>query len=118
MTMAAVATTAIKRYTNTVEYYGAVLDTLDDWFEVPCHASEYTFAVFSDGAANIKVALECGCADNPNWFTIDTSKTINAEGAYNYTYSGRPASRIRVRLSEISSGEPSVMPMIAVCYNG
>ena len=116
--MAAVATTAIKRYTNTVEYYGAVLDTLEDWFEVPCHASEYTFAVISDGESSVKVALECGCADNPNWFTVDTSKNITQPGVYNYVYSGRPASRIRVRLEEINSGEPNIMPMIAVCYNG
>jgi hypothetical protein len=116
--MAAVATTKINRYTNTVEYYGAAMTAVDDWFEVGAHSSEYTFAVLVTGGANFKLALECGCAESAAWFTIETSKTINSNGAYTYPYTGRASSRIRVRIEEISSGTPSVTPLIAVAYHG
>ena len=116
--MAAVATTDVRRYTNTVEYFGAEMTTLDDWFEVPGHTGEYSFAVQSTNTANFKVALESAAAGSNVWFTLDESKTINAAGAYVYSYSGKVASRIRIRISQIDSGTPSVMPAIGVCYKG
>jgi hypothetical protein len=114
--MAAVATTAIDRYTNLVEYTGAKLTTLEDWFEVPAHSSSYSMAATVVGSANFKLAIECSF--NGSWFTIETAKTINAEGAYVYFYDGKPAARLRLRLSDISSGTPDVTPYIAVAYHG
>ena len=116
--MAAVATTAVKRYTNTVEYFGAELTALNDWFEAPAHTGEYAFAVQATGAANFKVSLESAAAGSDVWFTLDESKTINAAGAYVYSYTGKVASRVRVRISQIDSGTPSVMPAIGICYKG
>jgi len=116
--MAAVAITETKRYTNTIEYRGAEMSTVDDWFEVPCHSSEFTFGALVTGSANFKLTLECGCEGNNTWFELDTSKTINEAGEYLYPYSGRPSSRIRLHLSEISSGTPSIIPHIAVAYHG
>ena len=116
--MAAVATTAINRHTNTVEYFGAEMTALNDWFEAPGHTGEYAFAIQATGSANFKLALESAAAGSDVWFTLDISKTINAAGAYVYSYTGKVASRIRVRIEEISSGTPSVMPAIGVCYKG
>jgi len=114
--MAAVATAAVDRYTNLVEYTGAKLTTLDDWFEVPAHSSSYSMAATVTGSANFKLAIECSF--NGSWFTIETAKTINAEGAYVYFYDGKPAARLRLRLSEVNSGTPDVTPYIAVAYHG
>jgi len=116
--MANVEITATDRYTNTVEYTGAEMTALNDALEVRCHASEFTFGALVTGSANFKLALECGCEGSDTWFEIDTSKTINEAGEYVYPYSGRPSSRIRLRLSEISSGTPSIIPHIAVAYHG
>jgi hypothetical protein len=118
MTMAAVAVTAVKRYTNTVEYFGAEMTALDDYLEAPGHSGEYAFAVRSTGNANFKVALESAANGSDVWFTLDESKTINAEGSYVYSYTGKVASRIRIRISQIDSGTPSVMPAIGICYKG
>jgi hypothetical protein len=116
--MAAVATTAIKRYTNTVEHFGAEMTALNDYFEAPGHTGEYAFAIQATGAANFKVSLESAAAGSDTWFLLDESKTINSAGAYVYSYTGKVASRIRVRISQIDSGTPSVMPAIGVCYKG
>ena len=45
--MAAVAITALDRYTNLLEFTGANLTAIDDWLEIPCHSSSYTFAATS-----------------------------------------------------------------------
>jgi hypothetical protein len=116
--MAAVATTAVKRYTNTVEHYGAELTALDDWFEAPCHSGEYAFAVEVTGTAVFKLVFESAGEGSSTWFVLDPSKTINAAGAYVYSYSDKVASRVRIRLEQIDSGTPSVMPVIGVCYKG
>ena len=117
--MAAVAITTTNRFTNVVEYTGATLDTLEDWLEVPAHSGEYTFAAVATGSANFKLALEASFnGDGNSWFTIDTSKTINSAGQYVYFYTGKVATRVRMCLSEISSGEPSVVPHIAIAYHG
>ena len=117
--MAAVAITATNRFTNVIEYTGAALDTLDDWLEVPAHSGEYSFAAVVTGGANFKLALEASFnGDGNTWFTVDTSKTINADGQYVYFYTGKVATRIRMRLSEISSGTPSVVPHITVAFHG
>lgn len=114
--MAAVAITATDRHTNIVEYTGAKLTALDDWFEIPAHSSSYSMAATVVGAANFKLAIECSF--NGNWFTIETAKTINSAGAYVYFYDGKPAVKVRLRISEVSSGTPDVTPYIAVVYNG
>jgi hypothetical protein len=114
--MAAVATTTVDRYTNLVEYTGAKLTTLDDWFEVSAHSSSYSMAATVVGSANFKLAIECSF--NGSWFTIETAKTINSAGAYVYFYDGKPAARLRLRLSEVNSGTPDVTPYIAVAYHG
>lgn len=117
--MAAVPITDIDRFTNVVEYTGGTMDTLEDWLEVPCHAGDYTFAAVATGDANFKLALEASFNGNGNsWFTIDTSKTINAAGQYVYFYTGKVATRIRMRISQIDSGTPDVVPHIAVAYHG
>jgi hypothetical protein len=116
MTMAAVATTAIDRFTNVIEYTGAKLTALDDWFEIPVHSSSYSMAATVVGAANFKLAIECSF--NGNWFTIETAKTINSAGAYVYFYDGKPAAKVRLRISQIDSGEPDVTPYIAAAYHG
>jgi hypothetical protein len=53
--MAAVSITAKDRFTNIVEYTGATMDALDDWFEVPAESSSYTFAAKVTGAATFKL---------------------------------------------------------------
>ena len=114
--MAAVATIAKDTYTNLVEYTGAKLTALDDWFEVPAHTGSYSMAATVTGSATFKLAVECSF--NGSWFTIETAKTINSSGAYVYFYEGKPAAKLRIRLAEISSGTPDVTPYIAVAYHG
>ena len=116
--MAAVAITAVDRYTNVVEYTGTTLDAVDEWIEVPAHSASYTFAATVTGGANFTLALECSFNGNGNWFTIDTSKTINSDGQYVYFYDGKPAAKIRMRVASISSGTPSIVPHIGVAYHG
>lgn len=116
--MAAVANTAIDRYTNVVEFTGATLTAVDDWMEVPAHSSSYTFAATVTGGGNFQLALEASFNGNGNWFTIDTSKTINSNGQYIYFYDGKTAAKIRMRIASISSGTPSVVPHIGVAYHG
>lgn len=114
--MAAVSITATDRYSNLVEYTGATMDALNEWLEVAAHSSSYTFAATVTGSANFKLALECSF--NGNWFTIDTAKTINSAGEYVYFYDGKPTAKIRMRISEVNSGTPDVVPHIAVAYHG
>jgi hypothetical protein len=116
--MAAVANTAIDRYTNVVEFTGGTLTAVDDWMEVPAHSSSYTFAATVTGGANFQLALEGSFNGNGNWFTIDTSKTINSNGQYIYFYDGKAAAKIRMRIASISSGTPSIVPHIGVAYHG
>lgn len=116
--MAAVANIAIDRYTNLVEYTGSTMSAVDDWMQVPAHSASYTFAATVTGGANFQLALECSFNGNGNWFTIDTSKTINSNGQYVYFYDGKPAAKIRMRIASISSGTPAVVPHIAVAYHG
>jgi hypothetical protein len=116
--MAAVALTAKDYFTNLVEYTGGTLTAVNDWMEVPAQSPSYTFAVTVTGGANFQLALECSFNGNGNWFTIDNSKTINSNGEYAYFYDGKPAAKIRMRISEVNSGTPDVVPYIAVAYHG
>ncbi len=116
--MAAKAITAKDYFTNLVEYTGTALTAVDDWMEVLAQSPSYTFAVTVTGGANFQLALECSFNGNGNWFTIDNGKTINSNGQYVYFYDGKPAAKIRVRISSISSGTPNVVPHIAVAYHG
>ena len=116
--MAAVAITALDRYTNLLEFTGANLTAIDDWLEIPCHSSSYTFAATVTGGANFSLALGASFNGNGNWFTIDTSKTINSNGQYVYFYDGKSAAKVRMRIASISSGTPTVAPHIAVAYHG
>jgi hypothetical protein len=116
--MAAVANTAVDRFTNVVEFTGATMTAVDQWMEVHAQSSSYTFAATVTGGANFQLALECSFNGNGNWFTIDSSKTINSNGQYVYFYDGKPAAKIRMRIASISSGTPSVVPHIAVAYHG
>lgn len=116
--MARIANTAKDRFTNLVEFTGGTLSAVNDWMEVDAHSSSYTFAFTVTGGANFQIALECSFNGNGNWFTIDTSKTINSDGQYVYFYDGKPAAKIRARIASISSGTPSVVPHIGVAYHG
>ena len=116
--MTAKALTAKDYFTNIVEYTGSNLTALDDWMEVPAQSASYTFAATVTGTANFQLALECSFNGNGNWFTIDSSKTINSAGQYVYFYDGKPAAKIRMRIASISSGSPTVVPHIAVAYHG
>lgn len=116
--MARVANTAEDVYAHIVEFTGGTLTLLDDWMEVEANSDTFTFAVTSTGAANFKLALECSFNGNGNWFTIDVSKTINAAGEYAYFYTGYAVTKIRMRISQITSGTPNLKPHIAVTYEG
>ena len=109
----------IVRGTNLVEHHQSTpLTALNDAFEVHADSDTYCFAVVVTGGANFTLALESNFNGGSTWFTIDTSKTINSDGQYIYHYYGKPANRIRVRISHISSGTPSVVPHIGVTYHG
>jgi|TARA_E500000178_G_scaffold290266_1_gene293704 hypothetical protein len=116
--MAAVAITALDRFTNVTETTGAVMSSVDDYLEVPAHSSSYSFAANVTSSANFTLALEANFNGNGNWFTVDTSKTINSAGQYVYFYDGKPAARIRMRIAAISSGTVSLTPHIVVAYHG
>ena len=109
----------ISRGTNLVEHHESTpLTAVDDYLEVHADSSEFTFAAVVTGGANFTLAFECNFNGGSAWFELDTSKTINANGQYAYFYSGKPANKIRMRISAISSGTPSVVPIIAVAYHG
>jgi len=109
----------IARGTNLVEYHESTpLTALNDALEVHADSSEFTFAAVVTGGANFTLALETNFNGGSEWFTIDTSKTINSDGQYVYFYTGKPCNRIRMRIAAISSGTPSVVPHIGVAYHG
>ena len=108
----------ISRGTNLVEHHQTTpLTAVDLSVEVHADSSEFTFAAVVTGGANFTLALECSF-DSTSWFTIDSSKTINTNGEYVYFYDGKPAAKVRMRIASISSGTPTVMPHIAVVYEG
>lgn len=109
----------VSRGTNLVEHHqSTALTAVDDSFEVHADSSEYTFAAVVTGGANFTLSFEASYNGGGTYFELDTSKTINANGQYAYFYTGKPANRIRMRISAISSGTPSVIPIIAVAYHG
>ena len=116
--MAIVNVTDTKRYTNVVEYTGGAMTAVNDEMRIHAHASEFTFAVEVTGGANFKLAFEASFNGGNTWYEIDTSKTINSDGEYVYYYSGKSTSSIRCRIDAILSGTPSVLPHIAVTFNG
>ena len=116
--MANVGTTITDYFTNTVEVTGNAMASVDDWFEVMAHSSEFAFAANVSSSANFTLALEANFNGNGNWFTIDTSKTITAAGQYVYFYSGKAVTKVRMRIASISSGTVNMMPHIVVAYHG
>jgi len=109
----------ISRGTNLVEHHqSTALTAVNNAFEVHADSSEFTFAAVVTGGANFTLAFECSFNGGGTWFELDTSKTINSNGQYAYFYTGKPSNRIRMRISAISSGTPSVVPIIAVAYHG
>ena len=107
----------VRRGTNLVEYHESTpLTALDDAFEVHADTSDFCFAASVTGGANFTLALETSFNGSGTWFTIDNSKTINANGQYIYFYTGKVCNRIRMRIAHISSGTPSVVPHIGLSY--
>ena len=109
----------ISRGTNLVEYHESTpLTSVDDALEVHADSSEYCFAAVITGGANFELVFETNFNGGPEWFELDTSKTINANGQQIWFYTGKPANRIRMRIASISSGTPSVTPHIGVAFHG
>ena len=110
----------VDRGTNPVEHHEDVpLTQVGDALEVHADSSEFCFAADVTGGANFTLSFETKFnAGNGTWYELDTSKTINADGEYIYFYTGKPVNRIRMRISSISSGTPSVIPHIGVAYHG
>jgi hypothetical protein len=116
--MADVGITNTDRFTNTVEFTGNSMSSVGDWLQVHAHSSEYSFAANVTSSGNFTLALEANFNGNGNWFTVDTSKTINEAGQYVYFYSGKAATLIRMRIASISSGTVALTPHIVVAYHG
>jgi hypothetical protein len=109
----------VSRGTNLVEHHQTTaLTAVNDSFEVHADSSEFTFAAVVTGGANFTLSFEASYNGGGTYFELDTSKTINSNGQYAYFYTGKPANRIRMRIAAISSGTPSVVPIIAVAYHG
>lgn len=109
----------VTRGTNLVEHHeSTALTAVNDAFEVHADSSEYCFAAVVSGGANFTLAFESNFSGGSEWFEVDTSKTINTNGQKIWFYTGKPANRIRMRISAISSGTPSVVPHIGVAYHG
>ena len=110
---------SVVRGTNLVEHHESTpLTAVDDAFEVHADSSEFCFAAVVTGGANFTLAFETNFNGGSEWFEVDTSKTINTNGQKIWFYTGKPANRIRMRISAISSGTPSVVPHIGVAYHG
>jgi hypothetical protein len=116
--MADVGIAETDRFTNTVEFTGNTMTSVDDWFQVAAHSSAYSFAANVTSSGNFTLALEANFNGNGTWFTIDTSKTITEAGQYVYFYADRAATTIRMRIASISSGTVSLTPHIVVAYHG
>ena len=116
--MADVGITNTDRFTNTVEFTGNALSSVGDWLQVHAHSSEYSFAANVTSSGNFTLALEANFNGNGNWFTVDTSKTINEAGQYVYFYTGKAATLIRMRIASIASGTVALTPHIVVAYHG
>ena len=116
--MALVNVVDTQRFTNVVEYKGGTMTAVNDEMRVHAHASEFTFAFEVSGGANFQLAFEASFNGGTTWYELDTSKTINEDGEYVYYYTGKSTSTIRCRISQITSGTPSVVPHIAATYNG
>ena len=109
----------IVRGTNLVEHHeSTALTAVDDAFEVHADSSEYCFAAVVTGGANFTLAFESNFNGGTEWFEVDTSKTINSDGQKIWYYTGKPANKIRMRISAISPGTPSVTAHIRVAYHG
>lgn len=109
----------VSRGTNLVEYHESTpLTAINDALEIHVDSSEFTFAAVVSGGANFTLIFEANYNGGSTWFELDTSKNINSNGQYAYFYSGKPANKIRMRIASISSGTPSVVPIIAVAYHG
>jgi len=109
----------VSRGTNLVEYHESTpLTAVNDALEIHVDSSEFTFAAVVSGGANFTLVFEANYNGGGTWFELDTSKNINSNGQYAYFYSGKPANKIRMRIASISSGTPSVVPIIAVAYHG
>jgi hypothetical protein len=107
------------RGTNIIEYHqDTPLTAVDHSFEVHADSDCYTFAIIASTSANFTVALEANFIETGPWFSLDTSKTINSAGQYIYSYDGKPANRIRVRIASIASGTVSLLAHIGVAYHG
>jgi hypothetical protein len=110
---------SVVRGTNLVEHHESTpLTAVNDAFEVHADSSEFCFAAVVSGGANFTLAFETNFNGGSEWFEVDTSKTINTNGQKIWFYTGKPANRIRMRISAISSGTPSVVPHIGVAYHG
>jgi len=110
---------SVVRGTNLVEHHESTpLTAVNDAFEVHADSSEFCFAAVVTGGANFTLAFETNFNGGSEWFEVDTSKTINTNGQKIWFYTGKPANRIRMRISAISSGTPSVVPHIGVAYHG
>jgi hypothetical protein len=66
--------------------------------EVTAHSDGYTFAA-TVTTRQLHTGTGMRLRRNGNWFTIDTSKTINSNGEYAYFFTGKPAAKIRMRIA-------------------
>lgn len=106
--MAAVETLAVQRFTNTVEHTGADLLNNDDWFQVPAHSGEFTFVVDVPTGATCTLTLQGGLSDNTTWYDLEDgdSIAITESGIYSYSYTGTPASLVRIFVDAVTLPEP------------
>jgi hypothetical protein len=110
MTMAAVATTSTKRFTNIIEYVGATVTAENDWFQAPSYAGDVTFVATVTGDTSIDITLEGGLSDGTTWFPLDEEVTITAPGTYSYSYSNTPTTLVRLRVSGVTAPDLEADP--------